>query len=71
MEAIAHLKLIKPACAGDEIKHGADFLLLQIVEALHCLVLGVIEGHVNTLVLPIVHPRDQHHLHPDHDFGMA
>ena len=34
MEAIAHLKLIKPAHTGDEIKHGDDLLLLQIVEAL-------------------------------------
>ena len=63
------LKLIKPACAGDEIGHGAGLLFLQIVEALHRLVLGVIEGLVNALTLPMVHPCDQRH--PDHDDGLA
>ena len=71
MEAIARLKLIKSACAGNEIGHRAGLLLLQVVEALHRLVLGVVKGHIKTLVLPMVHPCDQHLLHPDHDVGLA
>ena len=39
------LKLVKPARAGDKIGHGAG-LLLQMVEALHRLVLGVVKGHI-------------------------
>ena len=71
MEAISHLKLVKLACAGDEIGHGAGLLLRQIVEAPHCLVLGVVKGHVKALALPMVHPHDQHLLHPDRDVGLA
>ena len=46
MEAIAHLKLVKPPRAGDEIWHRAGLLLLQVAEALHDLILGVVKGHI-------------------------
>ena len=71
MEALAHLKLIKPACAGNEIGHGACLLLLQAAVALNCLILGVVKGQVKALMLPVVSPCDQHLLHPDHDVGLA
>ena len=65
------LKLIKPARAGREIRHWVGLLLLQVVEALHRLVLGAVEGHVKALAFPMVHPRDQHFLYPGHDVGLA
>ena len=58
MEAIAHLKLIKPARAGNKIGHETG--LLQLAVALHGLILVVVKGHVKALTLPMVHPRDQH-----------
>ena len=71
MEAIVHLKLIKQTDAGNKIRHGAGVLLLQVAVALHGLLLGVVKGHVKSLTLPMVHPCDQHLLHPNHDVGLA
>ena len=70
VEPIAGLKLIMPACAGRELGHVAN-LLLQVVVAIHGLILGVIKGHVKALTLPLSHPRDQHFLHMDHDVRLA
>ena len=69
MEAMVHLKPIKPARAGNKIEQGLSLLL--IVEALHRPVFCVVKGYVNTLALPMVHPSDQHFLDPDHDVGLA
>ena len=71
MEPIAGLKLIKPARAGRELRHGACLLLLEVVEALHGLLFGVVEGHVQALMLPMIHSCDQHFLCTDHDVGLA
>ena len=57
------LKLIKPAPAGDEIGYG-------VAVAIHDH-LGVIKGYIKALTLPMIHPHDQHFLHPDHDVGLA
>ena len=74
MEPIAGLKLVKSDRAGDKSEYGAHLLLLlllQVVVAIHGLLLGVVKGHVKTLTLPTIHPRDQHPLHTDHDVGLA
>ena len=71
MEPIAGLKLIKPARAGRELRHGACLLLLEVVEELHGLLFGVVEGHVQALMLPMIHSCDQHFLCTDHDVGLA
>ena len=71
MEPIAHLKLIRPAHAGRELGYRASLLLLQVVVAIHGLILGVVKGPIKALTLPLIHPHDQHFLHPDHDIGLA
>ena len=71
MEPIAGLELIKPACAGRELRHGAGLLLLQVVVAIHGLLLDVVKGHVKALTLPLIYPCDQHFLHMDHDVRLA
>ena len=55
-EPIAGLKLLKPARAGRELGYGAGLLLLQVVVAIHGLILGVIKGHIKALMLPLIHP---------------
>ena len=70
MEPIAGLNLIKPAHAGNKIGQGGGLLLLQVAEAIHGLLLGVVKGYVKTLTLPMIHPCDQHFLHQDHDVGL-
>ena len=62
-------EIVEPARAGNKIGYGAHLLLFQVVVALHGRLLGVVEGHVETLMLPMVHPRDQHFLKTDH-FGV-
>ena len=64
------LKLVEPPRAGSEFWYGA-FLLLQVLVALHALILGIVEGHIETLTLSMVHPHDQHFLKTDHEGGLA
>ena len=71
MEPIAGLELIKPARAGRELGHGVGLLLVQVVAAIHGLILGVVKGHVKALTLPLIHPRDPHFPHTDHDVLLA
>ena len=71
MKPLAGLKLIKPARAGIEFGCGARFLLLQVVEALHGLLFGVVEGHVQALMLPMIHLHYQHLFHTDYYVGLA
>ena len=52
------LKLVKPARAGVEFGYAARLLLLQVAEALHGLLFGVVEGHVQALRLSMIHPRE-------------
>ena len=60
-KGIAGLEIVESALAGNKIEYGARLLRLQVVVALHAL-LGVVEGHVETLTLTMIHPHDQHFL---------
>ena len=57
MKPLVGLKLVKSAHACVEFCYGVR-LLLQVVEALHGFLFGVVEGHVQALTLPIIHPCD-------------
>ena len=70
-EPITGLKLIKPARVGNKLGYGARLLLLEVVEAIHGLLFGVTKGHIQALTLPMIHLRDQHLLHMDHNVGPA
>ena len=70
-EGIAGLEIVEPACAGNKIGYGARLLHLQVVVALHGLLIGVVEGHVEALMLTMIHPCDQHLLKTDHEGGLT
>ena len=61
------LEIVESARAGYKIGYGTSLLRLQVVVALHGLILGVVEGHIETLTLTMIPPCDQHLLKTDHE----
>ena len=48
MKGIASLEIVEPTHAGNKMGYRAHLLRFQVVVALHGLLLGIVEGHVET-----------------------